>query len=194
MERNRRGRKHLSKNNSNSGNNENRNRNDRNIDRNIDRKKNRHDNHHESRHDSHTRDSAEMLLNKSSKKHFHPTRSVTPEQIKNDEEAIKAFKSSNQIICPKCQKVIVDMASAMNDKASGQLMHFDCALETVQAQEKLSPGEKIVYIGQGRFGVLYFENIHDAKHFQIRRIIETEDRENRAEYRNQMADLFSQVK
>lgn len=186
MERNRRGRRHLSKNNESR-------------DRNNERNRNGSGNGkprggREREHENRSHDHNEQMLSKAGKKHFHPTRSVTPEQIRNDEEAIKAFKSSNQIVCPKCQKLIVDMASAMTDKNSGELMHFDCALETVQSNEKLGPGEKVIYIGQGRFGVLYFENIHDMKHFQIRRIIETEDRENRAEYRNQMADLFSQVK
>ena len=115
------------------------------------------------------------------KKHFVPPKAVTAEQIRHDEEAIRAFKSENRPVCAHCGQPITDMASAL-------------ALEILGGQEKLGEGEKISYIGQGRFGVVYFPNVHDVKHFTIRKIIEWEDKEHRLPWRDEMSELYSHVK
>ncbi len=127
-------------------------------------------------------------------KFFHPTNAVSDEQIKSEDEAIKKFKASSQKVCCKCGQVIQDLTQAISGKTENSLMHFDCALEEVSKSESLGPGDKIAYIGQGRFGLLHFENPHDMKHFQIRKIIEWENKEEKAPFRNEMADLYSLVK
>ena len=96
--------------------------------------------------------------------------------------------------CPHCKQPIHDLPSALADKATGEPMHFDCVLEIINKQEKLGTNEKITYIGQGRFAVAYFENPHDLRHFTIRRIIEWEERDKQFEWRNNIANLYSQVK
>ena len=53
--------------------------------------------------------------------------------------------------------------------------------------------EKIAYIGQGRFGVLYFENPRDQRKFTIKKIIEWEDREKKSEWREELSGLYSQI-
>jgi Mn2+/Fe2+ NRAMP family transporter len=40
----------------------------------------------------------------------------------------------------------------------------------------------------------HFDNPHDQKHFQIKKIIEWENKEKKADFRNEMADLYSTVK
>ncbi|MBQ1643175.1 MAG: hypothetical protein II103_01450 [Treponema sp.] len=127
------------------------------------------------------------------KKHFVPPKAVTAEQIRHDEEAIRAFKSENRPLCAHCGQPITDMASALALQ-NGNPIHFDCALEIIDGQEKLGEGEKISYIGQGRFGVVYFPNAHDVKHFVIRKIIEWEDKEHRLPWRDEMSELYSHVK
>lgn len=124
-------------------------------------------------------------------KHKH---TVSQEQIRADEEAIRQFKTSNQPICPICNQPITDMSSAITRKGQETPSHFDCAHQEALKEEKLGPGEKLIYIGQGRFGVVFFENPHDTKHFQIRKIIDWEDRDNRSEWRNVMAELYSHVR
>lgn len=119
---------------------------------------------------------------------------VSSEQIRAEEAAITAFKNSNQCVCPKCQKPIQDLSQAIADKTSGTPIHFDCALEILLAEEKLGPGDKLTYIGQGRFGVLNFPNVHDMKHFTIKKIIEWEEKDKRSSWRNEMSDLYSQVR
>ena len=53
--------------------------------------------------------------------------------------------------------------------------------------------EKIAYIGQGRFGVLYYENPRDQRKFTIKKIIEWEDREKNSDWRDELSGLYSKV-
>lgn len=134
--------------------------------------------------------------NDSKKKDFHAgsRNTVSFEQIKADEEAISAFKNANQCTCPVCGKLIPDLSSALSDKTTGKPVHFDCALAEAGKNEKLEAGDKIAYIGQGRFGIINYPNVHDVKHFTIKKIIDWEDKEKRSPWRNEMSDLYSQVK
>jgi hypothetical protein len=86
------------------------------------------------------------------------------------------------------------MSSAIGDRGTGTPIHFDCALETLAKDEKLEEGDKIIYIGQGRFGVVNFPNIHDQKHFTIKKVIDWEAKETRAGWRDEMSDLYSQIR
>lgn len=97
-------------------------------------------------------------------------------------------------LCPRCGEPIQDVTSALSDKATGTPMHFDCVLSFLQGAENLGANEKIVYIGQGRFAVMFFENLSDTRKFKIIRTIEWEGREGRAEWRSDISGLFSQVK
>ncbi|MFA6936873.1 MAG: hypothetical protein WCQ67_01435 [Treponema sp.] len=119
---------------------------------------------------------------------------VSQEQIKSEDAAINAFKNTNQPICPKCGKPITDMASAIADRGSGTPIHFDCAIEALKKEEPLSEGDKITYIGQGRFGIVNFPNVHDTKHFTIKKIIDWEAKEAHSDWRNEISDLYSQIR
>lgn len=128
------------------------------------------------------------------KSRFRPHSSVSHNQIQSEDEAIKNFKSANQPVCPVCSKVINDLASALRERGGENPIHFECAMEQVAAGEKLGDGDKIAYIGQGRFGVLNYPNIRDVRHFTIKKIIDWEDRNSRGEWRDEMSSLFSQIK
>ena len=125
---------------------------------------------------------------------FRPPRAVSPEQIRADEEAISAFKAANQPVCECCGRPVMDMSSVIAGRDSGNPIHFDCALEILADEEKLAAGEKLAYIGQGRFGIVFRENPRDIKHFSIRKIIEWEPKDKRPVWRDQMADLYSKVR
>ncbi len=127
-------------------------------------------------------------------KKFVSAYAVSPEQIRADEEAISEFKTLNRPVCGHCGLSIADLSTAVEDKKSGKPIHFDCAVAILSEREKLSEGDRITYIGQGRFGVLYFANPHDMKHFTIKKIIDWEDKDKKPEWRDQMADLYSHVR
>ncbi len=94
-------------------------------------------------------------------------------------------------VCPRCGAQIEDLPSALNDKESGAPIHFDCVLARLTESETLADGEKIVYLGGGRFGVVLFENPSDLKHFRVRKLIQWEEKEKRADWRREVSDLYS---
>ena len=64
----------------------------------------------------------------------------------------------------------------------------------MKENEPIGENEKIAYIGQGRFAVLYYENPKDQKKFVIKKVIEWENREQKAEWRDELSGLYSQVR
>jgi hypothetical protein len=93
--------------------------------------------------------------------------------------------------CPICGKPVKDIAAAITDKTSGVPAHFDCVAGKIAEHEILETGDTVAYIGAGRFGVVHHRNPQDIKNFTIKRILEWEDKENRAEWRKIVADHFS---
>jgi hypothetical protein len=104
-------------------------------------------------------------------------------------------KMSNEPIptpdCPYCGKPIKDISTALTDKNSGQPVHFDCVIAKIGEHESLEKGEHIAYIGGGRFGVVCFNHAQNSRNFTIKKIVEWEDKENRAEWRKPIADHYS---
>jgi hypothetical protein len=94
----------------------------------------------------------------------------------------------------------------MTDKDSGQPVHFDCAAARIAAGEILESGDAVVYIGGGRFALVHFPGMirdalqgrgngddYDTRNFRIKKILEWEDKENRAPWRKTIEDHFSVV-
>jgi hypothetical protein len=100
------------------------------------------------------------------------------------------------------------MFSAIADKDSGVPVHFDCVSARIAFGEKLEKGESIAYIGGGRFGIVSFGNSagktgmpqesrqdrsspQAGRDFTIRKIIEWEKMDKRAEWRSLICEHFS---
>lgn len=117
------------------------------------------------------------------------------ENRESNQERLKAIEEikTRQNICPMCNLPITDLTSSLTDKKTNQPIHFECALEEVKKNEEIKENEKIAYIGQGRFGILYYENIRDQKHFSIKKIIEWENRETKSQWRGEISDLYSKI-
>lgn len=129
---------------------------------------------------------------KSPEKKYHFVAHEDLEARKRKENAIIELKK-REVICPLCGEKIADVASAIADKNTGNPVHFECVMNKLSETEKCGQNEKICYIGQGRFGILYFENPRDQRHFEIRKIIEWESREQTRQWRDEMSGLYSQV-
>ena len=123
---------------------------------------------------------------------FNHTIYQNEESKRERQKAIQEIKA-REVICPKCGQPITDIPSSLSDRKTGEPIHFDCAIREVESNEQLGEKEKIAYIGQGRFGVLYFENPRDQRKFTIKKIIEWEDREKPSEWRDELSGLYSQV-
>ena len=100
-------------------------------------------------------------------------------------------------VCPWCGKTIRDMSSAIADKDTGEPVHFDCVAARIAFGEKLEKGETVAYIGGGRFGIVAFgsggvpQNKTEHGDFTIKKIIEWENKDKRAEWRSLICDHFS---
>ncbi|EPF28422.1 hypothetical protein DWB79_08260 [Treponema medium] len=103
------------------------------------------------------------------------------------EEPVEVFT------CARCGKPIKDLSAALADKTDGNPVHFDCVLNFLKQNETLQENEAISYIGQGRFAVIKYASMVTMKEFTIVRIIEWEDKNQRAEWRGTIADRFSLI-
>lgn len=137
---------------------------------------------------------AEQYRELNNKKDFHLKKAIyeDSEAEKKIQQAIKEIKL-REVICPKCGQPITDVSSAITDKESGKPAHFDCILNQVKQTEQVGENEKIAYIGQGRFAVIYYENPRDQRHFTIKKIIEWEERDKKPEWRSELSGLYSQI-
>ena len=124
--------------------------------------------------------------------HFNHTIYQNEESRREKQKAIQEIKA-REIVCPMCGQPVTEVASALSDKQTGAPVHFECALKEVESKETLNEKEKVAYIGQGRFGVLYFDNPRDQRKFTIKKIIEWEDREKKSEWREELSGLYSQI-
>ena len=123
--------------------------------------------------------------------------------------------------CPYCGKPIRDISSAIADKESGLPVHFDCVTARITKGEILEKGDIVTYIGGGRFGIVGFgitgESSKDSSRgnsrnfpnkagasadsdrfqtvrgcdFKIKKIIEWENKDKRAEWRATICDHYS---
>jgi hypothetical protein len=77
------------------------------------------------------------------------------------------------------------------DRNSGEPVHFDCIIARISEGELLEQGDAVSYIGGGRFGIVHFNDPRDIQNFKIKKILEWEDKENRAEWRRSISDHYS---
>lgn len=111
----------------------------------------------------------------------------------NADTIVQDREPSELFICAKCGKPIKDLSAALANKTDGSPVHFDCVLQFLQASEPLQANETITYIGQGRFAVIKYASMVIMKEFTIIRIIEWEDKNQRAAWRGKIADRFSLI-
>ncbi len=98
-----------------------------------------------------------------------------------------------EYICERCGKPIKDLTLALSNKESGKPVHFDCIISFIKSSEKLLENEEVIYIGNGNFAIVWFENPKVRKKFKIRKLIEWEEENAEYEWRIEMAQLGSSI-
>ena len=105
--------------------------------------------------------------------------------------------------CPWCGKPIRDLSQAIADRDTGVPVHFECVAARIAEGEQLEKGDTVSYIGGGRFGIVCFSGETSARDaqdrhssperhdFKIKKIIEWENKEQRAEWRSVICDHYS---
>ena len=112
--------------------------------------------------------------------------------------------------CFWCGKPIRDISLAIADKDTGAPVHFECVTARIASGESLEKGDMVSYIGGGRFGIVNF-GIEDyprpwpggssrtipaisdsqACDFKIKKIIEWENKDKRADWRSVICEHYS---
>ena len=92
--------------------------------------------------------------------------------------------------CPYCGKPIREISQAIADKDSGKPVHFDCITSRITNSELLESGESLSYIGGGRFAI---GTMGPRLEFKIKKIIEWENKDKRAEWRSEICDHYSVI-
>ena len=96
--------------------------------------------------------------------------------------------------CIRCGQPINDAHAAMADRRNGEPVHFDCVMAELLEKETLEKGDSLSYIGGGRFGIVQMNGRNgETAYFTIKKIVEWEDKENRASWRNAFADHYSLI-
>jgi hypothetical protein len=75
-------------------------------------------------------------------------------------------------------------------------VHFDCVTARIAGGEVLEKDEVVTYIGGGRFGIVCFDeqdssNKTGSGNFKIKKIIEWENKDKRAEWRSVICEHYS---
>lgn len=96
-----------------------------------------------------------------------------------------------EYFCEKCGEPITDLTQALSDKESGKPVHFECILSFLKNSEELKEQEEVVYIGNGNFAVVYFDNPKIRSKFKIVKLIEWEESKKTYEWRVEVANLGS---
>lgn len=86
--------------------------------------------------------------------------------------------------CPICNEGVKELGNAIDFKGQGPA-HFDCVLRELTKGENLAPGEKIAYIGSGRFGVILSKKNDAGGPFTLIREIELEDSNKNYSWRDE---------
>jgi len=86
--------------------------------------------------------------------------------------------------CPVCNEGVKEVGNAIDFKGEGPT-HFDCVIRSLTETEDLKPGEKIAYVGSGRFGVINNKKNSSGVPFTLLREIEVEDREKVLTWRDE---------
>ncbi|MGP1415050.1 MAG: hypothetical protein ACTTJ6_03825 [Treponema sp.] len=94
-------------------------------------------------------------------------------------------------ICEKCGKEIKDLNTALSDKNTGNPVHFDCILEFLKNSEELKENEELIYIGNGNFAIITFENPKIRKNFKIIKSIEWEEKSENHQWKDEIKKLAS---
>ncbi len=98
----------------------------------------------------------------------------------------KKRKSSSEakFTCPVCNEGVKELGNAIDYQNQGPT-HFDCVLRSLTEKENLKPGEKIAYVGSGRFGVITNKKNDSGVAFTLIREIDVEDRDKVLTWRDE---------
>jgi len=116
-----------------------------------------------------------------------------PETIADRPDRSEKIERPEPTNCPLCGKPVFDLSTAVgSDMATGAPAHFDCVLERVAAAETLGPGERLVYLGSGSFGVVEYRDKSESA-FTVKRRIQWEKEGEKKEWRRGLSARITKI-
>ncbi|MDH4127399.1 MAG: hypothetical protein OEV44_01505 [Spirochaetota bacterium] len=85
-------------------------------------------------------------------------------------------------ICSICSEVIREPLTAIPDKISSKNAHFECIVLEIKKANIISTGEKIYYLGGGRFGIVQERRVRNRLTYSIREKIQYIDKPLKRSY------------
>jgi hypothetical protein len=99
----------------------------------------------------------------------------------------------DQPACPLCGKTVFDLSTALAaNRETGEPAHFDCVLERVTSAETLGPGERLVYLGSGAFGVVESKDKGESA-FIVKRRIQWEKEGDKKDWRKALSSRITNL-
>jgi hypothetical protein len=92
--------------------------------------------------------------------------------------------------CPICEKPVSDLVSAIAHRETGAPVHFECVLRWLGDAEKILPDERLVYLGNGAFGVTA-ANLGGNQRIAIKRMIQYEQKDKKPEWRKEISARYA---
>jgi len=93
--------------------------------------------------------------------------------------------------CPICNQPMRDIQSAIAFPPSDQPAHFECVIRRIGEDEKISESERVVYLGNGSFGIIEDRTASGESKYVIRKRIQFEEPEKAVGWRKELSPGIS---
>ena len=94
-------------------------------------------------------------------------------------------------VCPICNQPMRDIHSAIAFPPSDVPAHFECVIRSISEGEKLAENERVVYLGNGSFGVVQDQSGQGKSHYVVVRRIQFEERDRVVQWRRELSPGIS---
>ncbi|HUX51683.1 MAG TPA: hypothetical protein VMW73_12870 [Spirochaetia bacterium] len=94
-------------------------------------------------------------------------------------------------VCPICSLPMRDIHSAIAYPPSDQPAHFECVVSRIAEDEHLAPGERVVYLGHGSFGIVQDQSQQGKSRYVVRKRIQFEETERIVGWRKELSPGIS---
>ncbi len=112
--------------------------------------------------------------NRPNKEPFDPASFISDKKLQAD-------RNSEHLECCLCHKEIFEMTTAVDMVDYNAPAHFECVIDRLNNTENLKDGEKIIYLGNRKFGVVKYNKNNG---FNIIREVFYEDANGFKDWRN----------
>ncbi|WP_455381206.1 hypothetical protein [Salinispira pacifica] len=93
--------------------------------------------------------------------------------------------------CPICSQPMRDIQSAIAFPPGNEPAHFECVVRRIGEDEHISSGERVVYLGNGSFGIVEDQSAAGDSKYVIKRRIQFEEPDRSIAWRKELSPGIS---